>query len=628
MKKITKILALLMALVLCFGLVGCKKSNDNASTKQSETKQDSSKKDDNKSGDAAASYNFDITVWVPEKAVELTQKQIADFNATNTDGITFTASVEAVSEADAATTMITDVESGADIYFFAQDQAARLIQSGALSKLGVKAAEIVTSENASGVVSACVSGEDMYAYPLTADNGYFMYYDKSVIPEADIDDITKLIADCENAGRMFSFEMETSAWYLASYFFATGCVSEWTTNDDGKFIAVNDTFNSANGLTAAKGIYELTKSVSHNSSSAGSDFEAGVPAAIVVSGTWDFETVQGILGDNMGVADLPSFTVDGKSYHLGSYNGCKLLGVKPQTDAAKSACLHKLAQYLTSEAGQLERFNELKWGPANTVAQSNDAVQANPGLAALLEQAPYSIPQGQISGQWWDIAKVIGTDIMESDGSDAGLQKALDNYAEKIAAVINQDEGEANAFTVIGAICGTNWDTDFEMSKSTEIGNEFWYSTTPMLLNAGEQFQTRQGKGWDVQFGALGDDGFSTKNNFEVPETGYYYVKLEFNKADLTGIVSLVKNSAANGWTVIGDMNGDGWTIDIDMAIQDDGVTYKSEPINFTAANEFKVRQGHNWDVSYGKDGANFVAGVDGEHVVVFDSTTGAITIE
>lgn len=626
MKKITKVLALIMALVLCFSLAGCKKAEDGNKTDNNQKSE--SNNGNATSGDAAASYNYDITVWVPEKAVEFTQKEIANFNATNADGITFTASVEAVSEADAATTMITDVESGADIYFFAQDQAARLIQAGALSKLGVKAAEIVTGENASGVVAACMSGEDMYAYPLTADNGYFMYYDKSVIPEADIDDVTKLIADCEKAGRTFTFEMETSAWYLASYFFATGCVSEWTNNEGGKPIAVNDTFNSANGLIAAKGIYELCKSTSHNSKSAGSEFEAGIPAAIVISGTWDFDTVKGILGDNMGTADLPSFTVDGQSYHLGSYNGCKLLGVKPQTDAAKSACLHKLAQYLTSEAEQLARFNELAWGPANTVAQGNDAVQANPGLAALLEQAPYSIPQGQIPGQWWDIAKVIATDIMESDGSDAGLQKALDNYAEKINAVLNQDAGEAEAFTVIGAICGTAWDADFEMSKSSETGNEFWYSTEPMFLNAGEEFQTRQGKGWDVQFGALDDTGFSTKNNFVVPETGYYYVKLEFNKTDLTGIVSLVKNSAANGWTVIGDMNGDGWTIDIDMAIQDDGVTFKSEPITFTAANEFKVRQGHNWDVSYGKDGGNFVAGVDGEHVVVFDSTTGNITIE
>ena len=62
------------------------------------------------------------------------------------------------------------------------------------------------------------------------------------------------------------------------------------------------------------------------SSSDGAGFDSG--CAIVVTGTWAYETVAGILGDNLGAADLPSFEVDGKEYHMGSFNGCKLMGVK------------------------------------------------------------------------------------------------------------------------------------------------------------------------------------------------------------------------------------------------------------------------------------------------------------
>ena len=141
----------------------------------------------------------DIKVWVAEKAVDLTKKQIDDFNASNDAGIVFKYSVEAVSEADAATQMITDVEAGGDIFCFAQDQFARLVQAGALAKLGTKAAETVTAANDPGVVAAATSGDTLYAYPLTSDNGYFMYYDKSVIPEEDVDSLEKLIADCEAA---------------------------------------------------------------------------------------------------------------------------------------------------------------------------------------------------------------------------------------------------------------------------------------------------------------------------------------------------------------------------------------------------------------------------------------------
>ena len=510
MKK--KILATLLAATLMISsLAGCGKTENPA---PGNTDKPAASTDSGKDAPKAEDLNFNITVWVPENAVELTKSQIAAFNSSNPDGITFNATIEAVSEADSATTMINDVESGADIYFFAQDQAARLIQSGALSKLGVGAAQSVSEANAAGVVSACMSGEDMYAYPLTADNGYFMYYDKSVIPDSDIDSLEKLIAVCEAAGKTFCMETDTSAWYLAGFFFGTGCVSEWETDSDGAFISVNDTFNSDKGLIAAKGLYKLQTSPAHVSSSAGTEFDAAVPAAIVVTGTWDFNTVSDILGDNMGVADLPSFEVDGTNYHIGSYNGCKLLGVKPQTDAARGASIHKLAQYLVSEEAQLERFENLAWGPANLNAQASDAVQSNPGLAALLEQAPYSVPQGQIHGSWWDIAKVIGTDVGASDGTDAGLKAALEKYQATIEGLFNMSDEEKNAWSVIGTVNGTNWDTDFDMVAQDD---GTFKTAEAFEMAAGTEFKVRQGKSWDVSFGNGGD-------NFVVEADGTYYV--------------------------------------------------------------------------------------------------------
>ena len=393
---------------------------------------------------------YDITVWVAAEIVDLTKAQIEEFNQTNTDGIVFNATIEPVSEADAGTLMVTDVEAGGDIYCFSQDQFARLVQAGALAKLGTKAAETVSTANTAGVVAAAKVDETLYAYPMTADNGYFMYYDKSVIPEEHIDSMEALIADCEAAQKYFAFEMNTSAWYNASFFFATGCTSSWTTDEDGQFVSVRDTFNSPEGLIAVKGMKKLVDSPFHLSSSSGSEFSAN--AAIVVTGIWDYSKVEEILGDNMGVTDLPSFEVDGVSYHLGSFNGCKLMGVKPQVDAVKAAALHKLAQYLTNEECQMERFNEVAWGPSNLNAQASEAVQANPGLVALNMQAPYSVPQGQIHGSWWDIAKVIADDVKAAT-DEAGLQTALDNYYDKIDSLFSLD---TSALLFVGAWNGWN----------------------------------------------------------------------------------------------------------------------------------------------------------------------------
>jgi arabinogalactan oligomer/maltooligosaccharide transport system substrate-binding protein len=440
--KFRKIVAMLLVAVMVFAFAACKKTDN---------------KDQESNANLAGTY--DIVVWVGEDAVELTKTQIANFNKENGNGITINATVNGVSEATAADQMLADVSAGADIYCFAQDQFARLVQGAALSKLGEKASATVAAANDDGVVVAATSGEALYAYPMTADNGYFMYYDKNVIPEEDVDSLEKLIADCEKANKFFAFEANTSAWYIASWFFAKEdgvekasplCHSNWTTDNDGNFVSVDDNFNSDNGLIAVKGLKKLVDSPMHISSSSADEFASD--AAIVVSGTWSYEAVKNLLGDRMGVTDLPSFEVDGKTYHLGSFNGCKLMGVKPQTDGVRAAVLHKLAQYLTDEARQMERFEALSWGPANKNAQKTDAVQNNPGLAALLKQNAYSIPQGQIHGSWWDIAKVIGDDVKAAK-DDAGLKAALETYYQKIDSLFKLD---ASALLFVGDWNGWN----------------------------------------------------------------------------------------------------------------------------------------------------------------------------
>ncbi len=528
-----KIVALLLALCMVFAIAACgggTKPNPvtpDQPTPDQPTPDQPDQPNPDQPDQPEVTFEYDIVVWAAEKAVDLTKKQIENFNNTNAYGIKFNANVYPVSEADAATQMLTDVQAGADIYCFAQDQFARLVQGGALAKLDSESAAVVRAANDPGVVAAATSGEELYAYPLTADNGYFMYYDKTVVPEADVDSLEAIIADCEAAGKFFSMEVNTSAWYIASWFFGTGCVSEWETDSEGNFISVNDTFNSANGLIAVKGMKKLVSSPMFLSKASGDGFANG--CAVVVTGTWDFETVKGILGDNMGVADLPSFEVDGRQYHMGSFSGCKLMGVKPQEDATKAMALALLAEYLTAEECQMERFNELSWGPSNSNAQKSDAVQANPGLAALLAQSPYSVPQGQIHGSWWDIAKVIGDDVIAAT-DDAGLQQALDNYRDKIQSLFNMTEEEKNAWSVIGSVNGTMWDTDFPLYQvATGV-----FESDAFELHAGEEFKVRQGASWDVNFGK---DGVAGGDNVVVEADGTYKVHFEAE----TGMISLIE---------------------------------------------------------------------------------------
>lgn len=380
-----------------------------------------------------------FTVWAADKANDLTKQQLTNFLNENKD-IDAYFTVEKVSEAEAATNMIQDVQGGADLFCFAQDQFARLVQAGALQKIGGQYATDIKANNDKGSVAAATSGEELYAFPLTSDNGYFMYYDKSVISEDHIDSLEQICNDCVTAKKYFSMEVETSAWYIASWFFATGCSSSWETDNTGKFTALNDDWNSDKGLKSVKAMKAFydTLGTYHLSNSTASK---ATNAAVLISGTWDIDDAKTLFGDNLGITDLPSFTVDGETYHMGSYSGNKLLGIKPQTDTEKALILNKAAAYLTGEAAQLERFNSLGWGPSNLNAQATDAVKADAALSALAQQNNYATPQGQILGAWWDIAKVIGQNVKDSDGSDAKLKEVLAKYEDDCITALNCPDG-------------------------------------------------------------------------------------------------------------------------------------------------------------------------------------------
>ncbi len=436
--------------------------------------------------DLKGTYN--VTLWVSEVegVADQFKAQIRNFEKEN-EGIIIKETVEGVSESSSATQVLTDVDAAADIYCFAQDQTARLIEGGALAKLGKAAAEQVRNDNDAGSVLAVTGGSDLYAYPLTSDNGYFMYYDKSVIGNTDLTDFEALLAKCEAEGVSFTFAAADSAWYLASWFFGTGCTSTWTTDDSGTINGVVDTFNSAEGLIAAKGLRKLVTSTAHKDASSVSAFEDATPAGIVVSGTWDYTTAAAILGENLGVAELPSFHVGGQAYHLGSFSGNKLLGVKPQSDVKKAAVMSKLALYLTGEKCQKERFEEFAWGPSNKVVQGSDEVKANPALAALAKQNQYAKPQGQIHGSWWDIAKVIATDVKNCDGTDAGLQACLDSYSAKL-----RDIFEVHPWGIVGSMSESGWSTNIEMTQNAD---GTWEKTYEFAAN--DEFKVRCGGDWD-----------------------------------------------------------------------------------------------------------------------------------
>lgn len=392
------------------------------------------KKDDDWGGDAK--YKYEITVWVGENTKGLTEDLIRQFNETNDKSIYFKATVHEQSESNAAGDVIGKPASAPEIFCFAQDQIARLVNKGLLARPTRTIENSIKETHSATSVAAATVGSALYAYPLTEDNGYFLYYDKSVVSDTQAQTVEGIIEACKDAkDKNFSFLLSgsQSGWYTASFFYATGAKSEWTTDDNGNFTGKDDTYNSTEGLIALKGIQKIVQEEScYNASDKASAFESGVHSAAVVSGIWDYETAKDKLGNNLGIAPLPSFTVDGVPYQLKSTLGCKLLGVSPQSDGTKAAALSILAQYLTNEQSQQKRFDERKWYPTVKTLQANSEI-TSPALTALRQTA--TIPQGQYPYEWWGYADDLGTDAKGAT-SETALQNALDRYESAINGLI------------------------------------------------------------------------------------------------------------------------------------------------------------------------------------------------
>ena len=436
MKK--KVLATLLAAVMVLSLAACGGADTAATTTapaaDTATEEAAAPAADAATEEAApaadvAGATGNITLWVAENVVDFTKEQCDAFVAANPDYAGFTFTVEPVGEGDAAGNMITDVEGGADIYGFAQDQLARLVSAGAVTPITGDYATALAANNDAGAVGAATVGGTYYAFPVTSDNGYFLYYDKSVV--SDPSTLEGVVADCEAAGKNIYMEIN-SAWYQTAFFFGTGCELTYDTDDEGNFVGCNISYASPEGVVAFRKMIELASSKSFQN---GSSVSNGTNIGAIIDGTWDAGAAKDIFGDNYACAKLPTFTgSDGNTYQMSGFGGFKLLGVKPQTDPAKlQACL-ALANYLSGEEVQLARYQAVQWGPSNLNVQANEAVKADEALSALAEQLAFCIPQGQYPGDYWSLGTSLGDDVIagnyKADDDEASLMDVLQKFQD------------------------------------------------------------------------------------------------------------------------------------------------------------------------------------------------------
>jgi arabinogalactan oligomer/maltooligosaccharide transport system substrate-binding protein len=384
-----------------------------------------------------------LKIWGPNQEQNFLQAKAEEFKTANPN-LDIEFEFAAVGEPELKSVLTLDIAGGADVFAFPDDQLQDLVTAGALSPVQQFRTDVI-ARNIEWSVDLAKIGETVYAYPNTADNGIFMYYDKRHISAEQMTSLDSILEVAEEKNSSIVID-PMGGWAMSMWFATSGNIS-WDAATRQQTID----WNNEAGLNSAKGMFDAyaTNRVIRDQGlmptlflENDNDITKGIIAG--VSGTWNANAFTGILGaENIGMIKLPTFRVgNGSQVQLGSMVGAKLIGVNGFTQ--QPAIAHQFANFLTNAETQTARAIALGVGPSNLAAAADPLVQAIPSIKAISDQAPFGIPQAQsVSSFYWTPAGAFADAIItEARAIDTTVE---DNLQAAITAGTVQNNPTAIA---------------------------------------------------------------------------------------------------------------------------------------------------------------------------------------
>lgn len=414
-----KFLSLMLGVLMVFSLFGCQSTPTSNTGGAEETP-----------SQGEESGVIELSVWAEEGNFEMLEGMFETFKQEYAGEAEFNITLIEEGDANVRDDLLSDVHNGPDVFHFPDDQLNSLIAGGVLS--AVPNADEVKKANLDEAVTAACLGNTLYAYPMTADNGYFLYYDKDYFTEEDVKTLDGIVAVAEAAGKKFSMEFN-SGWYLYSFFGNTGL--DFGINEDGvtNHCNWNTTEGEITGIHVAEALVKLVSS-SAFIPQLDADFITGVQDGSVIagiSGVWNAVSIKEAWGEDYGAVKLPTYTCNGKQVQMSSFTGYKMIGVNSYSDHVEWA--HKLAYWITNEENQQVRFEQRNQGPSNKVVAASDQLKNVPAIQAVIEQSQYGVLQ-RVGNNYWGACTTFADTLVAKKPTGAELQELLDTLVKEITA--------------------------------------------------------------------------------------------------------------------------------------------------------------------------------------------------
>lgn len=383
-----------------------------------------------------------LSLWCDEGNMELLKEELAEFQEIHKKDAIFEFNVSVEGEDTCKEMVLTNPKAAADIYTFADDQFEELYQNNALLEITENVDEILNDVGGkeSGAAQAVLREDKVFGYPVTAGNGYFLYYNKAYFNEEDIKSLDQILQVAAENGKKFSMDY-SSGWYIYSFF--KGADLELFCNADGKSNQCNwnATDTKFTGVQVAEAMATIA---AHDGfvNNADDGFVKGVESGEIIAGingAWNASKVESVWGDNYAASMLPTYTLAGEQVQMCSFTGYKIMGINAYTKYPEY-CM-ELASFLANEENQLKRFKLTGECPANNSAAQNEEVQSSPAVAALAMQSKYGYVQS-VAEPYWAAASKLGITLASGNRDNRDLQELLDDTQQAIVTPSENREEE------------------------------------------------------------------------------------------------------------------------------------------------------------------------------------------
>ncbi|WP_027094168.1 maltose ABC transporter substrate-binding protein [Cohnella thermotolerans] len=371
-----------------------------------------------------------LLVWESKDERVFTDEIAAEF----TEKYGVPVEIAEVAPTDQVTRLSTDGPSdlGADVVIFPHDHLGRAVTGNLVLENDVFG-DVTKQENSDSAITGVTYNGKIYGYPRAAET-YALYYNKSLVKEApktwdDVLAISKTLTDAKK--NKFGIEWEVGNFYFNYPFIAsTGGYLYGSNGTDKNDIGINND-GAVQSMTVYKSLKEVlpVKAADITPDIKRGQFTAG-DIAMDINGPWELAGYKAALGDNLGVAPLPSFG-DKPSV---SFSGVKAWYVSSYTKYPNAAKL--FARFASTKDAQLKLNKLVGSVPTNKEAQNDPQVKDDPVISAFVTQFNNSQPMPSIPemNNAWSPAGAALTEIWDN-GKDP--KAALDAAAQQIKDLNN-----------------------------------------------------------------------------------------------------------------------------------------------------------------------------------------------